>query len=60
MNVDNRDFGEDLIIAELNRKIFEVDEVRWSTVDNVGQDVRIDFNEIIQLNNLTINVALID
>lgn len=56
LSIDNTEFGEDLIVADLNRQIFEVDEVRFSTLDNVGQDIRIDFNEIIQLNNLTINV----
>lgn len=56
LSIDNTEFGEDLIIADLNRTIFEVDEVRFSTLDNVDQDIRIDFNEIIQLNNLTINV----
>jgi len=59
MSVDNRNFGESLSIAELNRKIFEIDEVRFSTIDNLDQDVPIDFNEIIQLNNLTINVDLL-
>jgi len=56
LSIDNTEFGEDLIVADLNRSIFEVDEVRFSTLDNVDQDIRIDFNEIIQLNNLTINV----
>ena len=60
MNVDNRDFGESLIISELNRKIFEVDEVRYSTIDSIDQNIVIDFNEIIQLNNLTINVQYLD
>lgn len=60
MNADRRDFGQDLNIAELNRQIFEVDEVRFSTIDNLDQDVTIDFNEIAQLNNLTINVILVD
>lgn len=60
MNVDNRDFGEDFIVAEMNRQIFEVDEVRFSTVDNIAENITIDFNEIIQLNNLTINVSLIE
>jgi hypothetical protein len=55
-NVDNRSFGESLSIADLNRAIFEVDEVRFSTIDNVQQNINIDFNEIIQLNNLTINI----
>lgn len=56
LSIDNTEFGEDLIVSDLNRQIFEVNEVRFSTLDNVDQDVRIDFNEIIQLNNLTINV----
>ena len=60
MNVDNKEFGEDFRVSEINRQIFEVDEVRISTIDNVGQDITIDFNEIIQLNNLTINVELIE
>jgi len=60
MNVDNREFGEDFSVAEINRQIFEVDEVRYSTIDNVDQDIAIDFNEIIQLNNLTINIELLD
>ena len=59
MNVDNRTFGEDFSVAEINRQIFEVEEVRYSTIDNVEQDIPLDFNEIIQLNNLTINVELI-
>jgi hypothetical protein len=60
MNVDNRDFGEALYLSELNRQIFEVDEVRFSTIDNLTQDVRVDFNEIIQLNNLTIKIELLE
>ena len=60
MSADNRDFGEDLNIAELNRQIFEVPEVRFSNIDNLDQNVTIDFNEIIQLNNLTISVTLLD
>jgi hypothetical protein len=59
MNVDNRDFGQALNLAELNRQIFEVDEVRFSTIDNLEKDVTVDFNEIIQLNNLTINIDLL-
>ena len=60
MNVDNRNFGEDFSLSEVNRQIFEVEEVRFSSIDNVDEDISIDFNEIIQLNNLTINVELID
>jgi len=59
MKADNRGFGQALEISDLNRKIFEIDAVRYSTVDNLDQDVLVDFNEIIQLNNLTINVELL-
>ena len=58
-SVDNMEFGESLKISDLNRKIFEIDEIRFSTIDNLSQDVKVDFNEIIQLNNLTINVNLL-
>jgi len=60
MGVDNRDFGQSLVIADLNRQIFEIDSIRYSTVDNLQQNLHVDFNEIIQLNNLTINVGLIE
>ena len=60
MNADNRSFGEKLLLSELNRQIFEVPEIRFSTLDNVQQDIQVDFNEIIQINNLSINVSLLD
>ena len=44
MNVDNRTFGEDFSVAEINRQIFEVEEVRYSTIDNVDQNIPLDFN----------------
>lgn len=59
MNVDNRDFGQSLSIPELNRVIFEIPEVRFSSIDNLEQDIPAEFNEIIQLNNITINVNLL-
>jgi hypothetical protein len=60
MKASNREFGESLRLAELNRKIFETEEVIFSTIDNLDADVKVDFNEIIQLNNLTINIELLD
>lgn len=60
MNVDNQEFGQDVLVADLNRAVFEVDEVRYSTLDNVDQDITIDFNEIAQINNVTINLEFLD
>jgi hypothetical protein len=58
-NVDNMDFGKELNLAELNRAVFRNNKVRFSRVDNLDDNIRVDFNEIIQLNNLTINVSYV-
>lgn len=60
MSADNRDFGQNLNVAEINRKIFETEEVIFSSIDNIDKDISIDFNEIVQLNNITLNVELLD
>tara|TARA_R110002020_G_scaffold22920_7_gene76859 strand:- start:3242 stop:4840 length:1599 start_codon:yes stop_codon:yes gene_type:complete len=52
----NSEFGKSFIASELNRDIFEIDDVRYATVDNVDSKISVHFNEIIQLNNLTLNV----
>ena len=56
-NVNNIDFGKTFIPDGLNRKIFEIDEVRWSTLDNVDSAIKVQFNEIVQLNNVSINIV---
>jgi len=58
-DIDNSVFGKSFIAAELNREIFSLPNVRYSTVDNFPQVVTVDFNEIIQLNNFTINTVLV-
>jgi hypothetical protein len=55
--VDNREFGESFILQDLVRNIHEIEKVRFATIDNLSGDVHIEHNEIIQLNNLTINVV---
>ena len=58
-NIDNIDFGQSFVAAELNRKIFELPQVRYCTVDNLPEVTSVDFNEVIQLNNFTINIVLV-
>ena len=58
-SVDNTDFGKEFIPQELLYKIFEVEEVRFATIDNVFDPIKLNFNEILQLNNFTINVAYV-
>ena len=55
-NLDNREFGETFYPDDLGRHVFDrVPEIRLATIDNYKDAVRLDFNEILQLNNLTIN-----
>ena len=42
---------------EVAREVFGIPEIRYATVDNFSDTVKVDFNEIIQLNNLTINLV---
>lgn len=56
MNTDNREFGEPLVLADLNRLIYQIPEVRVSFIENLKDNVVVDFNELIQLNNLSIKV----
>lgn len=53
---DKVDFGDPVIFADLNRVIFETPEVRFSSIDNFSGDIFVDFNEVVQLNNLIVNV----
>ena len=57
---DNMDFGDTVVFANLTRQIFSIPEVRYSTIDNFDQEsINVDFNEVIQLNNLVINVSYV-
>jgi len=58
-NVDNSVFGKSFVASELTREIFRLPNVRFATVDNFPEVTTVDFNEIIQLNNFTINTVLI-
>ena len=58
-NVDNRAFGERLDISELNRNIFSLDEVQFSKLENIDDNIKLNFNEILQLNNFEINVEYV-
>lgn len=53
-NIDNAEFGKPFTQQELNTKLFEIEEVRYSTVDNLPNVIHTQFNEVIQLNNFNI------
>jgi len=52
-------FGEAFSPQHLNRLIYDIDEVRYSTVDNIKETIIPQFNEVIQLNNLTTNIEFV-
>lgn len=58
-NIDNRDFGEKFSIGELLSEVIKVPEVRFFSVNNIDKDVYVNFNELIQLNNLEINIEIV-
>lgn len=55
-NVDNNDFGKEFNPQELLYKLFEVTEVRFATINNVPNTIKVGFNEIVQLNNFVLNI----
>ena len=59
-DLSRREFGEKVRVDELNRDIFEIPEVRFSKIDNLrDDDIKLNFNEILQLNNIELNVVLV-
>jgi len=58
-SVDNRSFGERVKLSDLQREIFSVQEIRFSNIDNFTEDIKLDFNEIVQLNNVEINIEYV-
>jgi hypothetical protein len=55
--IDNQDFGRSFEKVELERKIFQIPQVRFAVVENVPRVVSVDFNEIIQLNNFSFDIV---
>ena len=58
-SVDNNDFGKEFNPQDLTRTIFDIPEVRFATIDNVPNAIKMNFNEIVQINNFTLNVVYV-
>lgn len=57
---DNWAFGDSLVLSELNKIVIDIPEVLFSSIDNFSEDeIRVEFNEIIQLNNIDISIDLV-
>ena len=57
MNIDNTDFSEPFIPQDIIRVLLANEtNIRYATVDNVESTITVGFNEIIQLNNLSLRI----
>lgn len=59
MSIDNVDFGKTFIKEDLSRAVFDLDDILFASVDNIDEPIILQHNEIIQLNNVTINVLYV-
>tara|TARA_R100001443_G_scaffold37897_1_gene51462 strand:- start:2712 stop:4313 length:1602 start_codon:yes stop_codon:yes gene_type:complete len=58
-NVDNTDFGQGFSPEDLVRVILKDPSIRFATVNNLDRAIEVAFNEIIQLNNVSISSEII-
>ena len=55
--IDNMDFGKTFEKVELERKLFQIPQIRFAVVENIQTAIKVDFNEIIQLNNFSFDIT---
>ena len=58
-NVDNLAFGQKVSMADVNNFMLTVPEIRFFKVDNLPDDIFVNFNEIVQLNNFEFSTELV-
>lgn len=58
-SINTLDFGKPLILSNLINYVLTDPGARFFSIDNYANDVYVDFNEIIQLNNVEINVQFV-
>lgn len=58
-STNTTDFGTPLLLADLQNFLLKDPGVRFLSIDNYSNDVYVDFNEILQLNNIELNVKFV-
>ena len=58
-NVDNLAFGQKISMSDVNNFMLTVPEIRFFKVDNLPEDIFVNFNEIVQLNNFEFSTELV-
>ena len=50
-NVDRVSFGQKIVLSDIVNFMLTIPEIRYFNVNNLDQDIYVNFNEIVQLNN---------
>lgn len=58
-SVNTNDFGKPLILSELINFVIEDPGARFFSINNYENDIYVDFNEILQLNNIDLTVQFV-
>jgi hypothetical protein len=58
-NVDNVEFGQKISKADITNAMLEVPEIRFFNIDNLPNDIFLNFNEIAQLNNFEFTIEFV-
>lgn len=58
-STNSMDFGTPLKLSEIINYVLTDEGVRFFSIDNYRDDIYVDFNEIIQLNNIELNVQFV-
>ena len=58
-NVDNLAFGQKITMSDVSNFMLTVPEIRFFKVDNLPEDIYVNFNEIVQLNNFEFTTELV-
>jgi len=58
-NVDNLAFGQKVSMADVNNFLLTVPEIRFFQVNNLPEEIFVNFNEIVQLNNFEFSTELV-
>ena len=58
-NVDNVGFGQKIALSDIVNFMLTIPEIRFFNINNLEQDIYVNFNEIVQLNNFEFTVEYI-
>lgn len=58
-NIDRVAFGQKISMADVVNDMLQIPEIRFFNVNNLPQDIYVNFNEVVQLNNFEFTIELV-